>query len=1017
MRQRARGSVLVSVAAAFGVLLTAGSGVAAAGTFEVVACGSAPGFANNAWVSSVGGSGTTSYSCPPGNGMQVLVGAVSTFRAAKSASAAGAGPGGTARWIFTAAAGSTVASFAGTWKCSKGGFGSYSFASPSGGTGTGTCTSAAFTPVTRALPAGATVLELSAGVGCNGSTPGCSSSYARAALGEARVTVNDVVLPTASVIGGSLTAPGTISGTASLNFSVGDGTGVSEARLVIDGETDSEVEATVPFACNFTRPAPCATSAGSAFSVDTRKLADGAHTYAVEVVDAADNVARSATGSFTTANVAHSSWATVSANDTVLFGDATGDGFDDLITHDGYGNVSVRASNGSSAFGGPIVCLSWPGARDLAAGDVDGDGDDDLVGRSSGSDAVRVALSSGSSYSAPAIWLAATPGAITVEDVDGDEVDDLVLLASDGTVRAAYAEGPGFQEVDVWGTVPAGATALFGDATGDGLADLVQVRGGQLEVRESDAVVFGTAQAWGTVGAGTVRLADADGDEQADIMLRTSDGKVGYMPSTGSAFAASRNTSTLPSAYSFATPDVNGDLRADPAGRSGGDVTVGLGRAAYPVDDGPGWQPGPDTPEDPDPEGSGFGIQSVPGTSMVLAWADDDQTTQRLQGQPETEPDPAVRCAAAQVALDRMRQSGASFLRLNVMWSHYLDAADRLDYRRGLRNAVFCAQRAGLTVYMTITSAWFDEPQPHHVSPSPAVFGDLVRQVVAEFYPLGVRRYAMWNEPNLAGFLKVSCSQKVRTTALYRNLYDAGYAAARSASGNGAIVYIGELSELNHAGKSSCGAPRNTRSKTLSTIAYLERLTSTTSTLYAHGVAWHAYQHRRGPRTKSAKVTGIYKVGTFQNQLSDLYRRNSNGIRQLQTPSGNKPGLYITEFGYFNVPFGGRFRAYWTEATRAKWLKRALDRAARHRVRMFLFWQLNEEYTDASAVPTPKDIKFDTGMLDIDDLAAGGDRPYGKGPNPGFNNPQPRRAFCAVRDWARDSGLTVAPGTGLPTGC
>ena len=542
MRQRARGSVLVSVAAAFGVLLTAGSGVAAAGTFEVVACGSAPGFANNAWVSSVGGSGTTSYSCPPGNGMQVLVGAVSTFRAAKSASAAGAGPGGTARWIFTAAAGSTVASFAGTWKCSKGGFGSYSFASPSGGTGTGTCTSAAFTPVTRALPAGATVLELSAGVGCNGSTPGCSSSYARAALGEARVTVNDVVLPTASVIGGSLTAPGTISGTASLNFSVGDGTGVSEARLVIDGETDSEVEATVPFACNFTRPAPCATSAGSAFSVDTRKLADGAHTYAVEVVDAADNVARSATGSFTTANVAHSSWATVSANDTVLFGDATGDGFDDLITHDGYGNVSVRASNGSSAFGGPIVCLSWPGARDLAAGDVDGDGDDDLVGRSSGSDAVRVALSSGSSYSAPAILARRYAG--------GDHPSRTCTAMRWTTSRRwpqrrhgarRVRRGPGLPGGRRLGTVPA-APASSATRPATGSADpRPGPRRGQLQSLSPTQRSSARRRRWGTVGAGTVPLADADGDEQAQHHApdERRQGRL-TMPSTGSAFAASR---------------------------------------------------------------------------------------------------------------------------------------------------------------------------------------------------------------------------------------------------------------------------------------------------------------------------------------------------------------------------------------------------------------------------------------------------------------------------------------------
>ncbi|MCU1675497.1 MAG: repeat-containing protein [Frankiales bacterium] len=603
-------------------------------------------------------------------------------------------------------------------------------------------------------------------------------------------------------------------------------------------------------------------------------------------------------------------------------------------------------------------------------------------------------------------------------------------------MQAAYAEGGVFDELAIWASLPSGSQPQVGDVTGDGLADLVVFQAGRIEVRASDANTFGAVQDWGATPAGNLVVDDADGDDTADLLMQSSSGTVSYLPSSGTAFGSALSATVLPASYAFATGDVNGDDRTDAVGRSGTQVSVHLSTAAYPVND-TTWAPDANTPEDPDDTGfsslaapSGQAVSGSAGLS--IAWSDDDLTSRTLQSEPDTEPDPAVRCsmpqltaatdpASPQLALDRMRQGGATYIRINVYWSHYLEAPDKLAYRQGLRNAVFCAQRAGLTPYMTITSAKYDSPTPHNVNPNPTQFASLVSAVVPEFYPLGVHRFSLWNEPNLAAYLQAgSCGNAAKeTSTLYRSLYSAGYSAARTASNQGAIVYLGELSEIAQTVKpASCLAGAHRTS--VSTLDFLKDVVNTSPHLLAHGVAWHAYQHRSSPRTNS-KGTGIYDIARFQGVLSDLYH---NG--QLRTPSGNKPGLYITEFGYWNVPYashtakGGRSPVAWSESQRATFLASALNRAAQNGARMFTFWQLNEAYSTLAAVTagaqTTDGLQFDTGVLgNTRLLEPNGQRPYGVGPvsSPAWNNPQPRSAFCRVRQWATDNNknpLALASG-------
>jgi hypothetical protein len=275
----------------------------------------------------------------------------------------------------------------------------------------------------------------------------------------------------------------------------------------------------------------------------------------------------------------------------------------------------------------------------------------------------------------------------------------------------------------------------------------------------------------------------------------------------------------------------------------------------------------------------------------------------------------------------------------------------------------------------------------------------------------------MWNEPNLGQFLSAGvCGATPKdTSSLYRSLYTAGYTAARAASGQQAIVYLGELSEITRSVKPASCAANSKRAQ--STITFLGDVVNTTP-LLAHGVAWHAYQHRSQPRTDS-RGTGIYDIARFQTALTDMYH---SGV--LRTPTNKKVGLYITEFGYWNVPLGsheataGSSAVSWREDQRATYLTSALNRAAQNSARMIIFWQLNEAYSDLAAVTAAltDGLAFDTGMLGkSSQLPMNGPRPYGEeGPTPSWGNPQKRKAFCRVRQWSIDNAK--AP-LALPTGC
>ena len=134
------------------------------------------------------------------------------------------------------------------------------------------------------------------------------------------VTLEDDTAPTVSSVGGTLVAPGAIAGVADVDFAATDtGSGLYSAAVMVDGVTlarslvDGNDPRCVPIdgpgsagaataVMRFSWTVPCALAGSGTVALDTRVLADGAHSVVVSVFDAAGNAATAWSGTIHTDN-------------------------------------------------------------------------------------------------------------------------------------------------------------------------------------------------------------------------------------------------------------------------------------------------------------------------------------------------------------------------------------------------------------------------------------------------------------------------------------------------------------------------------------------------------------------------------------------------------------------------------------------------------------------------------------------------------------------------------------------
>ena len=157
------------------------------------------------------------------------------------------------------------------------------------------------------------------GVFCGGapgaSCPAAAGWAAQADLYAADLTLDDAVAPVASNVGGPLAAGVPLTGSANIWFAASDqGSGVYAATMSIDGKpVTTKVLDDNGGECrpvgeasdglrDFLYQVPCRTSTHGDLNLDTSTLADGTHTLAVTVDDAAGNAAGVWSGTITTRN-------------------------------------------------------------------------------------------------------------------------------------------------------------------------------------------------------------------------------------------------------------------------------------------------------------------------------------------------------------------------------------------------------------------------------------------------------------------------------------------------------------------------------------------------------------------------------------------------------------------------------------------------------------------------------------------------------------------------------------------
>lgn len=288
-------------------------------------------------------------------------------------------------------------------------------------------------------------------------------------------------------------------------------------------------------------------------------------------------------------------------------GDFDGDGDRDIVRASPQtGNFRMFANQGNAdLISGPVV-TGAANVYTLEAADVNADGKSDLVFLSFPNKSVNVKLATVGGFGATQSFATdpslGPPDALAVGDIDADgDIDAVaasiapakgltVLRNSGGTLTAIQALAASIDPLDL----------ELGDVSGDGIPDLVCVRGSQ-NLGNSIAIFVGTGNGFlapieiGPVPYGLpdeVELGDLDGDGRADLVVAgVSSVTASYGFVTSFTFGAgwtgtwSADTRLPPLARSLRCVDVDGDGNRDAVFASssarGVAVALGIGNGSF----------------------------------------------------------------------------------------------------------------------------------------------------------------------------------------------------------------------------------------------------------------------------------------------------------------------------------------------------------------------------------------------------------------------------------------------------
>jgi len=125
----------------------------------------------------------------------------------------------------------------------------------------------------------------------------------------------------------------------------------------------------------------------------------------------------------------------------------------------------------------------------------------------------------------------------------------------------------------------------------------------------------------------------------------------------------------------------------------------------------------------------------------------------------------------------------------------------------------------------------------------------------------------------------------------------------------------------------------------------------------------------------------------IQDRIDGLFNKSTPCSSRLYVPATGgtckRPGLLYTEFGYFAR--SNTRSTHHNEGRRAGLFKSALRVALKDGAKWMSLYHATE--TENLSIP------LDYGIFAVNGTVRG-TRSYGKGPRPGYANPQPRRSYC-----------------------
>jgi len=354
-----------------------------------------------------------------------------------------------------------------------------------------------------------------------------------------------------------------------------------------------------------------------------------------------------------------------------------------------------------------------------------------------------------------------------------------------------------------------------------------------------------------------------------------------------------------------------------------------------------------------------------------------------------------------QKSLQRLQQLGITHIRSDV-WMHEFDPCRKEEMqskREELERVIAGAHGASpkITIQLTLGAIAAKQgrpsyhgapcpevPKAHGIAPNPKDFGAFVAREVKHWYDRGVRRFSLWNEPNLNFFLCAGDAREVQTdfmedqvkcfnatekkaAKLYYNLYRSGYGAIKGlqkakAIGNDIQIVFGEIAAAHHG------------------IKFVDAVLKH-GKLKADSIAIHPYQFCTDPTSKKrpgknapCKRWMPGGMGWINDWNKAVAKWAKSG--RLRTVAGKKPSVLLTEFGYLISPPPANI----PENFRAKWYPKAMDLAKKAKVKQMLIFGLHAANNPAV---------WDSGIIN------------------GDSTPLP--SFCALRKWAAKNGYKQIP--------